>query len=452
MRDACCLIFLLSAVIALVGCKAGVAAPDRPSNGQTIAFLGDSITAGGANYGGYCRLVVHGLKTRDIYVKPVLAGIPGNTSEDMLARLESDVLAHDPDWVVLAAGVNDIWHGDPTVKIGVFQPKPGMGVKLPAYKQNITEIVDRCTAAGARVLLTTITPIREEPDFKLNKTAEAYNAFLLQLAEERGLPIAGLNEQMFALIADGQRLTSDGVHPIAAGHQAMARGILQALELSQDQIQVAQKEWDAAPSVLFLGDRQTTSGGRTGGWCHLLMDAFNSGREMVTFESFAKYRGEVTAKILVDGVGDKIKGRRYAIFQAPLDDVRLATPINDYRKQLARFIELTRENDVHPVLVTIPIQDNDPGSEQSKSARPYNEAIREVAKEMDVPLADIARAMAYQYEMQVPDRRLTFDGQRLNRAGSVLMAQVLVRAVGRDDLLTPQVFLVLPRVDLCLSV
>ena len=58
---------------------------------------------------------------------------------------------------------------------------------------------------------------------------------------------------------------------------------------------------------------------------------------------------------------------------------------------------------------------------------------------MGVPLADIARAMVYQYEMQVPDRRLTFDGERFNRAGSVLMAQTVVRAVGREDLLTPVV-------------
>ena len=118
-------------------------------DGETLAFLGDSITAAGARHGRYCRLVVHGLKTKNILVEPVLAGISGNTSEHMLERLEQSVLRHKPDWVVLAAGVNDIWHGDPMVKIGVFQPKSGMGVKLDDYKKNVTAIVDRCSSAGA---------------------------------------------------------------------------------------------------------------------------------------------------------------------------------------------------------------------------------------------------------------------------------------------------------------
>jgi hypothetical protein len=43
--------------------------------GESIAFLGDSITAGGGNHGGYCRLVVHGLKTKGIRVNGIYAGI-----------------------------------------------------------------------------------------------------------------------------------------------------------------------------------------------------------------------------------------------------------------------------------------------------------------------------------------------------------------------------------------
>lgn len=89
-------------------------------NGDSVAFLGDSITAAGASYGNYCRLVVHGLKTKGIVVTPVLAGVPGNTSEHMLARLDRDVLSKKPDWVFLAAGVNDIWQERPsyTVRYG----------------------------------------------------------------------------------------------------------------------------------------------------------------------------------------------------------------------------------------------------------------------------------------------------------------------------------------------
>ena len=60
-------------------------------DGETIAFLGDSITAGGASYGGYCRLVIQGLKSVGVKAKPVFAGVHGNTSADMLLRLDQAV-------------------------------------------------------------------------------------------------------------------------------------------------------------------------------------------------------------------------------------------------------------------------------------------------------------------------------------------------------------------------
>ena len=170
--------YLSAIVLVLLVCAGSGYAEESQviiKDGDKVAYLGDSITAAGANYGGYCRLVVHGLKAKGIIVEPVFAGVPGNTSEHMLGRLEQSVLQHKPDWVVLAAGVNDIWHGDPTVKIGVFQPKPGMGVKLDAYRKNVSAIVDRCKDSGAKVILTTITPIREDPEFKLNITARKYN-------------------------------------------------------------------------------------------------------------------------------------------------------------------------------------------------------------------------------------------------------------------------------------
>ena len=58
-------------------------------DGESIAFLGDSITAGGEEHGGYCRLVIHGLKTKGIRTRGIYAGVPGNKSSDMLLRLDS---------------------------------------------------------------------------------------------------------------------------------------------------------------------------------------------------------------------------------------------------------------------------------------------------------------------------------------------------------------------------
>src|SRR4051812_47122584 len=97
-------------------------------NGDTIAFLGDSITAQGANSpSGYVRLVASGLAAHGIEITVIPAGVSGNKSDQMLARLEKDVLSKKPTWMTLSCGVNDVWHG-------------ANGIPLETYKKNITEI------------------------------------------------------------------------------------------------------------------------------------------------------------------------------------------------------------------------------------------------------------------------------------------------------------------------
>ena len=49
-------------------------------NGETIAFLGDSITAEGRREDGYCQLVLQGLRKEGIETTAVFSGNPGNTS------------------------------------------------------------------------------------------------------------------------------------------------------------------------------------------------------------------------------------------------------------------------------------------------------------------------------------------------------------------------------------
>ena len=124
-------------------------------NGEKIAFLGDSITAGGwGNPAGYVRLVIAGLEANGIKVEPVPAGIGGHKSDQMLARLDKDVLSKKPQWMTLSCGVNDVWHGprgvpldDAAAKSGTFDDKVAT---RGTYKKNITAIIDRAKAAGVK--------------------------------------------------------------------------------------------------------------------------------------------------------------------------------------------------------------------------------------------------------------------------------------------------------------
>lgn len=220
-------------------------------DGQKLAFMGDSITQFGAGQpGGYVRLVVSGLEASGIKVAPVFAGISGHKSNDMLGRLDKDVLGKKPDFMTLSCGVNDVWHG-------------ARGVPLDAYKKNITEICDQAQAAGVRVVVLTATMIGEDQPNPNNQKLAPYNEFLRTLAKARQLPLADLNADMQAAVAaakaagaprpnKGNYLTSDGVHMAPPGDQLMAEGVLRALGLDAGQLAKARAAWLAIPKSTNL--------------------------------------------------------------------------------------------------------------------------------------------------------------------------------------------------------
>jgi lysophospholipase L1-like esterase len=210
-------------------------------DGQKVAFLGDSITFQGWEVpGGYVKLVTAGFKTLGVNITPVPAGVGGNTSRDMLARLQNDVIAKKPDWMTLSCGVNDVWHG-PT------------GCTLEEFQKNITAILDQCQAAGIKVVVMTATVIGED-DNDNNKKLVAYNDFLRQIAKSRNLPLAEENLAFQAAIKAtptrgdlANTITGDGVHPRTEGHQVMASTLLQAFGATPDEVKKVQAAWFDMP-------------------------------------------------------------------------------------------------------------------------------------------------------------------------------------------------------------
>ena len=216
-----------------------LASEDIPvKDGEKIAFLGDSITQGGMGPTGYVSLVIHGLKTSGINATAIGAGISGHKSNDMLGRLQRDVIDKKPDWMTLSCGVNDVWHG----------PK---GVPLDAYQQNMTQIVEKAQAAGIKVVILTATMIGENAAEQNNQKLEPYNDFLRKLAKEKKCLLADLNADMHQELderekAGGKRgnlLTSDGVHMNPRGNMMMAAGVLKAFGLDAAQLAKAKEAW-----------------------------------------------------------------------------------------------------------------------------------------------------------------------------------------------------------------
>ncbi len=209
--------------------------------GESVAFLGDSITHFGAESpGGYVRLVASGLAAQGIDVTVIPAGWSGNTSKDMLGRLEKHVLSKKPTWMTLSCGVNDVMH---------------RAVGLEAYRTNVTAILDRCQQAGVKVVILTATQIGLPVTNAENVKLAGYNAFLRETAKARDLPLADLNAAMVAEQASFQKagikraLTGDGVHMNIYGNLVMAKGVLAAFGLDDRQLAAAQSKWNEMPDL-----------------------------------------------------------------------------------------------------------------------------------------------------------------------------------------------------------
>jgi lysophospholipase L1-like esterase len=231
------LIVVLAVSLYLLGSSLGLQATEIiVKDGQKIVFLGNSITVSGwINSTGYVTLTIAGLEANGIRVNAIPAGIGGQKSNQMLERLERDVLKKKPDWMILSCGVNDVWQG-------------AQGIPLDNYKINITAIIDKCQAAGVKVVILTATVIGEDLDNDYNKKLSSYNKFLRSLAKEKKCLLADVNAMFQKLISanpnPGLVLTSDGVHMNTDGDKVMATCILRAFGLNIGQMKKAEESWN----------------------------------------------------------------------------------------------------------------------------------------------------------------------------------------------------------------
>ena len=246
---------VFAVILLLLACS--LSAQIAVKKGEKIAFLGDSITQLGKSktpYMGYLHLVIDGLARSGVKAEAVPAGISGHKSNQMLARMDKDVIAKKPQWMLLSCGVNDVWHGK-------------RGVTLPDYKKNITAIVDKAQKAGIKVMIMTASMIREDAKNQFNTTLKDYNDFLRTLAKEKKCLLADINAEMQKevysrelAVIKGNKLTYDGVHMNGRGHMMMASVILQTFGVPAAKVQEYRKDWEkkytAARITLLLDFEQ----------------------------------------------------------------------------------------------------------------------------------------------------------------------------------------------------
>ena len=206
----------------------GASASAQLKDGDTIVFLGDSITQQGAGPNGYVTLFREAIeKSRpDSAIKVIGAGVGGHKVPNLEARLDKDVLAHKPNVVVIYIGINDVWHST-----------SGQGTEIGLYESGLRSLVNRCTEAGARVILATPSVINEKHDGSnpLDKMLDEYSAVSRKVAMETGATLLDLRAAFVSNLKEYNTanqptgiLTGDGVHLNDAGNRFVAVRMLEA--------------------------------------------------------------------------------------------------------------------------------------------------------------------------------------------------------------------------------
>lgn len=203
----------------------------------TIVAFGDSITlaARQAEDRRWPVLLQAGLvrKFPRRHWQVINAGVGGNTSREGLARIESDVLAKNPDIVLVEFGGNDA------------TPDEKRHVTLDEYRRNLEAIKSRITAAAAvrQIVMLTFPPIVDawhardwHEAFKAaggqDAYVEQYRKITRDFATGNHLPLADIDQALRQYLqrnAAAEVILPDGVHLTDAGNRVVAETVLDCL-------------------------------------------------------------------------------------------------------------------------------------------------------------------------------------------------------------------------------
>lgn len=177
--------------------------------GQTILFLGDSLTEGYqlTKEEAYPALIEKQLQKKHKDLKVINGGVSGATSASGLKRMDWYLKAR-PEIMVLVLGAND-----------------GLrGLKIDQTEKNLSSVIEKAKERNIKVILVGMKmptnmgePYRTKFEEMYPKLAKKYSLRLVPFILEG---VGGVPELNLA----------DGIHPNPKGHEIMAKTVLKVLE------------------------------------------------------------------------------------------------------------------------------------------------------------------------------------------------------------------------------
>jgi len=208
-----------------------LAMPFQSATKKKVVFFGDSITQAGVQPNGYITKVGEMAakdKKADQY-DFIGAGVSGNKVYDLYLRVEDDVLAKNPDIVVIYIGVNDVWH----------KQSSGTGTDYDKFGKFYEALIRKFQAKNIKVILATPAVIGERTDNsnQLDGDLNRYSNYIRDLAAKNNLKLVDLRKDFmdYNLKNNPENkeqgiLTSDRVHLNDKGNEFVAAAMWKAIQ------------------------------------------------------------------------------------------------------------------------------------------------------------------------------------------------------------------------------
>ncbi len=204
-------------------------------NMDRIVFAGDSVTDMGRqhplgeglfdNVGrSYVRILENMFAAfyPEVKLRITNAGIAGNTSRDLLARFDEDVVSLKPDWVSVCIGVNDVWRqfDSPAIADAAVMPDE--------YEKNIEQMIEKVKGKVKGIFI--LSPYYMEPNREdmMRKRMDEYVDVCKKLAKKHGCIFVDFQKmyENYCKVRHSSYIAWDRVHPNQVGATLMAREFL----------------------------------------------------------------------------------------------------------------------------------------------------------------------------------------------------------------------------------
>ena len=206
----------------------------------TLLFVGDSITDVGRSRpvgegldgglgAGYPHLVAAHLASfrPELNIRVLNTGVDGDTTRELRARWQTDVLDFAPDYVSAMIGINDCRRH--------FDNDWGSALRvgLDEYAENLRALVVETLSRVRGMFLMTPQYFVVDRTDPMRAAMDAYRGVMHAVAQTCGVPCFDTQAYVDRALKTPFpcRYSADRVHPNAAGHLLLARSFLDGANL-----------------------------------------------------------------------------------------------------------------------------------------------------------------------------------------------------------------------------